>query len=306
MEETSFPGGFTTCRYRVPKLRGSGSLCPRLCKAWSGSGKCGDLGEEGHSPREEVVLAQHHTSSNTHITVSRTPTHLAIPCATQPPPCTSQSFQTTVLAQSSTDSSTSPGDVVTVSPTSPTTACYITLLVNESLICFLADTGSRYSILRADVWEKTKRMNATVTPWSGPLLVGVEGTALGVRGVSQLDLTIPHSGTIVQEFVVVETLTSEAILGLDFLETQGATLDFPAKILRFRHGQFTLPMDSCGHPFPLPPSAVTTITALQDLSLPANSEVEVLAKILGIPPAGSCLLESSHKHPPLEVARALV
>ena len=149
-------------------------------------------------------------------------------------------------------------------------------------------------------------MNATVTPWSGPLLVGVEGTALGVWGVSQLDLTIPHSGTIVQEFVVVETLTTEAILGLDFLESQGATLDFPAKILRLRHGQFTLLMDSCGHPFLLPPPAVTTITALQDLSLPANSEVEVLAKILGIPPAGSCLLESNHKHPPLEVARALV
>ena len=146
MEETSFPGGFTTCRYPVPQLRGSGSLCPRLCKAWSGSGKRRDLGEEGRSPREEVVSAQHHASSNTHITVSHTPTHLAIPCATQPPPCTSQSFQTTVLAQSSTDSSASPGDVVTVSPTSPTTACYITLLVNEeSHICFLVDTGSTQS-----------------------------------------------------------------------------------------------------------------------------------------------------------------
>ena len=105
---------------------------------------------------------------------------------------------------------------------------------------------------------------------------------------------------------MVETLTTEAILGLDFLESQGATLDFPAKILHLRHGQFTLPMDSCGHPFPLPPPVVTTITTLQDLSLPANSEVEVLAKILGIPPAGSCLLESNRKHPPLEVARALV
>ena len=87
---------------------------------------------------------------NSHCTQTCSTTHTApsIDRTTHIPSHATQPFKTTTSAQSSTDSSVPPGDVVTVSPTSPTTACYITLQVNEELhICFLVDTGSCYLIL---------------------------------------------------------------------------------------------------------------------------------------------------------------
>ena len=132
MEETDLPGSFTAHRYQVPQLRRSGSLCPRVCKAWLGSGKRGDLGEEGHLPREEVVSAQHHASSHTHIpapcthptpsqhqTCSTTDTAPSMDRTTHIPSHATPPFKTTTSAQLSTDSSVPPGDVVTVSPTLP-------------------------------------------------------------------------------------------------------------------------------------------------------------------------------------------
>ena len=79
------------------------------------------------------------------------------------------------------------------------------------------DTGSAVSLIRHDVWKKAFKGN--ISPWNGCRLIGANGTALEIVG------KVLGEMTFATDLVIVEGLTSEGILGLDFLERHQCIVD---------------------------------------------------------------------------------
>ena len=65
-----------------------------------------------------------------------------------------------------------------------------------------------------------------LSPWGGKQIFGVVGSPLTVAGVCTLDLRFTDY-VIQADFMVVDCLTVESIIGLDFLERQGCVVDLP-------------------------------------------------------------------------------
>ena len=103
----------------------------------------------------------------------------------------------------------------------------------------------------------------------------------------------------------MESLTTGAILGLDFLSANSAIVNLAAREVTLRDGEYTLPLYSVDDGSSTCASTAV-VAARHQISIPSGSELEVMARVLGTPPAGTCLLESTQRHLPLEVARALV
>ena len=62
--------------------------------------------------------------------------------------------------------------------------------VNVVRVHFLVDTGASVSLLHSDVWHRISASHAALQPWSGPRLVGVDGSELRVCGYVKLALKI--------------------------------------------------------------------------------------------------------------------
>ena len=72
--------------------------------------------------------------------------------------------------------------------------------------------------------DRLGESNHLLETWTGRRLVGVEGTPLRVEGVSTVELQF--AGEIFCcPVLIASSLTSEAILGLDFLEANKCTVD---------------------------------------------------------------------------------
>ena len=80
----------------------------------------------------------------------------------------------------------------------------------------LLDTGAAVALLRKDTWSQIKPL-----PW---LAVSAGGTAFTVHGCVSVDLEM-GSQKFVTDIVVVSSLMSEAILGLDFLMEQQTSIN---------------------------------------------------------------------------------
>ena len=53
---------------------------------------------------------------------------------------------------------------------------------------FLVDTGSAITILCKSIWERCKRTEQQLVPWSQSRLVGAEGIQLNMYGSASLEL----------------------------------------------------------------------------------------------------------------------
>ena len=97
--------------------------------------------------------------------------------------------------------------------------------VNKVTVTFLLDTGSALTILQKDVWDQCKH---SLTSWNELSLVGAEGTMLTVYR-SALIQWEADGKVFVQTVIVVDPLTTQAILGLDFL--RGCSIDLVDHVL---------------------------------------------------------------------------
>ena len=87
----------------------------------------------------------------------------------------------------------------------------------------------------------TPSEETTLEPWSGPPLVGVEGTPLNIRGVAQASMSLAGR-SFKPDIVIVDDLSAKAILGRDFLEEHNCTLDLFDRTLRFGHQSVGVPL----------------------------------------------------------------
>lgn len=105
----------------------------------------------------------------------------------------------------------------------------------------IVDTGSSVSLIRHDVWKKAFKGN--ISPWNGCRLIGANGTALEIVGKVEEAEIVHGEMTFATDFkVIVEGLTSEGILGLDFLERHQCFVDVSKGILTLSDGALHIPL----------------------------------------------------------------
>ena len=102
----------------------------------------------------------------------------------------------------------------------------------------------------------------------------MEGTPLHVCGIAQVQISL--GGRCFQsQVVIVSGLTADAILGLDFLEANGCTIDLGKKTLHFQDCNLSLSLDTSIQSSP----ATVCVAVVSTLQVPAYSEMEVMAKV---------------------------
>ena len=175
--------------------------------------------------------------------------------------------------------------------------------VGSEPVSFLLDTGAAVSLISRDVWRRVNAKQPTkLQPWSDQKLVGVDGSPLEVHG--QVCVSITAQGKALEtEALVVSPLTTEGILGLDFLKKHQATIDV-------RNGQLLLGVSNCTLSLEEAGTTLTTqptVCAAATICIPPNSEVEVMAHLSQPVESGAWLLEEApgERHAAC-VARAVV
>ena len=164
------------------------------------------------------------------------------------------------------------------------------------------DTGAAVSLLSRALWERVKPDGAELQPGISRQLVSVDGTPLQICGSAVVPVQLADR-TYDINIVVAGGLTTEAILGLDFLEAHLCILDL---------GRRTLSLDGCNTiPFRAAPTNKPTIplkvSLVESICIPATSELEIMAHVSGLQGSQACLLEQAqYKRLPVRVARALV
>ena len=126
----------------------------------------------------------------------------------------------------------------------------------------------RVSLLDKEVWDKIKSIAEDLKAVSNHWLVGVDGIPLKVLGSITTPLSISDIN-FSHRFIVAEGLTTDAILGLDFLETNKCVLDLAkGRIVIADQSVALVP-----NPFSLH-SGCSTITVVQKCVVPPRSEME--------------------------------
>ena len=177
--------------------------------------------------------------------------------------------------------------------------------LNGVSLSLLLDTGSPVTLISDDIWENiVEKSGGSLSPWRGQQFVGVSGTPLAIKGCCQASLTLGNcKEPFPQQVVVVESLLSKGILGLDFLEGQDCRVDLAQRCLEVRSQNLAIPLmsNNVNH---CPVGVKLLATAV----LPPCSELEVLAGTKESVEDGSTWLleEKSGKQNPVLVARAVV
>ena len=91
-------------------------------------------------------------------------------------------------------------------------------------VTFLVDTGSNITIVKTAVWTQADPNCHQLKAYQGRQLVGVEGTPLSVRGEANAEALLGGE-TFLVSVIVVDQLSSDAILGLDFLKDHQCTIN---------------------------------------------------------------------------------
>ena len=106
---------------------------------------------------------------------------------------------------------------------------------------FLLDTGSPVSLLNGSVWEKIKSPDSILYPRTGSALIGVGGQYLQIQGIAEVQVQVASQFFPIS-VLIVDNLSTEAMLGLDFMEANQCSL---------AAGERLLHIPSCKYPIPV-------------------------------------------------------
>ena len=144
----------------------------------------------------------------------------------------------------------------------------------------LIDTGAAVSLLSVNAWQRVAgycRVLPPIEKWTGQTLVGVNGSALSVKGVAGLPLSL--EGNIFNvPFVVTDDILVEAILGLDFVESNHCVIDCGHRNLTFPSRRLSLKLLPQGSSKTEKNIAVGLILT-QKVTIPPASEMEIMAAL---------------------------
>ena len=152
------------------------------------------------------------------------------------------------------------------------------------------------------VWSKVKPPEATLNQWSEKPLVGVSGEQLQIQGIAEVSIQLANKCFQIS-LVVVNGLTTDAIIGLDFLEAHNCTLTIGDRLLHIPSCKSPIPV--CGSTHSSTPTQVYAILAACE-SVPAYSEKEVMVSIPQYCKDKSHVLEAMETKVTIMAARTLV
>ena len=139
-------------------------------------------------------------------------------------------------------------------------------------------------------------------------MVGVEGSPVSVCGVSTLQLDIAGT-TFVSDFVVVDMLCVDCIVGSDFLKKYGGVIDLSKNTLQFRN--VTVPLeevtrktssnhtDRCSREHD-----ELQVALVETLAIPPFSAVQAVATVSSTEGTGTWLVEGSRFDLPIPCGRS--
>ena len=196
-----------------------------------------------------------------------------------------------------------PSTIVSVVPRH---SYYLHARINNRRISFLVDTGSAFTILRQDTWEKVSPENKELE-YSGKSYVSVDGTHLTVHGLCVVPVCI--EGKVFNHRVyVMSDITTEALLGLDFIESHQCSFDAGKKTLTFSESG-TKVLIQKGDDRETINSVDTNLTLRlkSTVKVPPLSELETVTVADVQHPSGTWLVEgqSNGRHPVM-VAQGVV
>lgn len=190
------------------------------------------------------------------------------------------------------------------SPVDSTGGYHVVGSVDGVQVSLLLDTGAAVTVLREDTWSQVTAKNPqALRPWSAVTLVSAGGTPLTVRGCASVQLELGGEEFMV-EIVVVSPLTSEAILGLDFLREHEASIDLASRRLHLKGNGCNIllndPTAAREHALEHPVCVARTV------EVPPHSMLDVLGNMEDMVVGTWLLKQATDKCLPFAVARALV
>ena len=159
-----------------------------------------------------------------------------------------------------------------ISIVNPSSSFSVAATINNVPVTFLLDTGSALTILRRSIWDRCKQPDDKLEPWNQQSLVGAEGTTLRVYGSTCVQWEVDGK-EFSHNVAVVDPLTTEAILGLDFLK--GCKIDLVSHQLTTSDGQVIV-LNSQDNNKKTP---VLFVRVTPNVKMPAYSEMEILADV---------------------------
>ena len=191
-----------------------------------------------------------------------------------------------------------------IAPVMPTGGYRLPAKIDGVDVRMLLDTGAAVTLLRHDIWlQIASRSPRSLKPWPMAVLVSAGGNPLTIHGCADIMLGV-GGRNFKTEMVVVSPLTSEAILGLDFLQRQRALIDLDRPRLCLKESACNIPLQS--------PSLTTEDTidrkvrCTNTVEIPSRSVLEITGS-LETSKKGTWLIEEvAIKPPPVAVACALV
>ena len=168
---------------------------------------------------------------------------------------------------------------------------------------FLVDTGAAVTLVTKHVWNQGFAPLPNVQKWDARRLIGVNGTPLQICGCSTVELAIGTT-SFHQQIIIVNDMTTEAILGLDFLEQHKCIIDTNTRMLHIQEGNISVPIvDRVCHE----DNPVCRVLLSKAVIVPAKSKLDVIAEVASNTGGGTWMLQgASFSKTPLLVARELV
>ena len=196
-------------------------------------------------------------------------------------------------------------DAVPAVSHSVTMDCHLQGTIEGIPAKFLVDTGASTSVLAKTIWDRLNQGNngSPITAVPSKKLVGVEGSPLKVIGAVHLSIVLEQQQFNVN-FLVADSLTTEAILGRDFLRDNRCIIDVGKSLIKFDTAGVALNLMGSSHN-----SQVAYVSVVVDatLQVPGCSEIDIMAKVPSVATGGSWIIESNPtKNNAVMVARTLV
>ena len=185
----------------------------------------------------------------------------------------------------------------------PAGSHFVSAVVMEMQLKFMVDTGAAVSLLSSRIWSTLGGEKVVqLSPWGGKQIIGVIGSPLMVLGVCTLDLRFTDI-VIQTDFVVVDSLAVEAIIGLDFLESQGCVVDLPNKVLQVKG--LLVPLER-SQSMDDSQQISADVAVVETLFIPPFSEIQTMALCNPVIDHRTWLIEGSRADLPILIAGALV
>ena len=109
----------------------------------------------------------------------------------------------------------------------------------------LVDTGAAATLLAKTVWDKAKTSGAQLETPAKMKLIGVQGIPLQLHGRAQVSIKLGDE-VFVTRVIVADCLTTDVILGRDFLREHQCTIEMGGKkdVLHFKVRGMAIALDS--------------------------------------------------------------